>query len=121
MNEKVIRVISVACHEVNRAWCLAHGDKSQPHWEDLDGETRASAHSGVRGAIQGNTPEQSHTSWLEFKGARGWKYGPGKSPDDKLHPCMVPYEELSDDQKMKDHLFISTVRQMGMALNVIDE
>jgi hypothetical protein len=34
----------------------------------------------VIGAINGNTPEQSHESWLKFKEADGWAYGPAGMP-----------------------------------------
>ena len=34
MQELNIEKIAKACHEVNRAYCLALGDTSQPAWED---------------------------------------------------------------------------------------
>lgn len=40
----------------------------------------------------------------------GWRYGEVKSADKKEHPCLIPYESLSEDQKTKDKLFISVVR-----------
>jgi hypothetical protein len=105
-----------AAHEANRAYCIALGDCSQPHWEDAPTWQRASAINGVRGAISGNTPEQSHNSWLEEKRLGGWAFGPVKDPSKKEHPCMVPYEKLPMSQRMKDHIFLSVVRSVAAAL-----
>ena len=120
INENHLKLISIACHEVNRAWCVAHNDLSQPPYEELDDEAKASSLAGVRGVLEDdNTPEQSHQSWLAFKRAHGWTYGPVKDPERKLHPCMVAYDDLPHQQKYKDHLFVNTVRQMALGLQLL--
>ena len=113
----VVEACARAAHEVNRAYCLALGDTSQPSWEDAPDWQKSSARNGVKGALAGNTPEQSHESWLAEKAATGWKYGPVKDPERKEHPCFVPYDQLPVAQQGKDHLFTSTVREMAKALN----
>jgi hypothetical protein len=98
-------------HEVNRLYCALLGDMSQPAWEDAPEWQQYSAIMGVKN-IEANPemkPEDSHVSWLEQKVADGWKYGPVKDPDLKEHPCMVPYADLPEAQKAKDHLFIAAV------------
>lgn len=105
-----------AAHEANRAYCIAIGDNSQSQWDHAPQWQRDSAINGVAGVLSGNTPEQSHISWLKEKEANGWKYGPIKDADKKEHPCFVSYDELPDDQKQKDHLFVSVVRAMNLAL-----
>lgn len=104
-----------AAHEANRAWCLAHGDTSQPSWDDAPEWQRSSALKGVAGALAGNTPEQSHAGWLAEKVATGWKFGPVKNPEAREHPCMVPYLMLPPEQRVKDSIFIGTVRAMAEA------
>ena len=116
-NENVIEACARAAHEVNRAYCFALGDDSQPAWEAAPEWQKSSARNGVAGALAGNTPEQSHESWLAEKKATGWKYGPVKDPEKKEHPCFVPYAELPAAQQKKDHLFTSTVREMAAALS----
>ena len=113
-----IEFCAAAAHEMNRLFCQAHGDFSQPHWEDAPAWQRESAIKGVKGALEGNTPEQSHESWLEEKKATGWKYGPVKDPEKKEHPCYVPYAELPPEQQYKDTLFLTTVRSMAKALKL---
>ena len=119
MDQKiVIEAFARAAHEVNRAYCIALGDASQPPWEDAPEWQKTSALKGVEGAIAGNTPEQSHRGWLTEKEATGWKYGPVKDPEKKEHPCFVPYAELPPEQQKKDRLFISTVRCVAAALGM---
>lgn len=106
-----------AAHEANRAYCIALGDTSQVAWDDAMEWQRQSAINGVIGVIEhGNTPEQSHESWLREKEEAGWRYGPVKDPDQKTHPCFVPYSDLPDWQKCKDDIFVAVVRAMSTAL-----
>lgn len=112
----LIEACARAAHEVNRAYCLALGDTSQMAWDEAPEWQRSSVLNGVRGALNGNTPEQSHEGWLSEKRASGWTYGPTKDPAAKTHPCMVPYGDLTREQQMKDHLFLATVLAMAEAL-----
>lgn len=99
-------------HEANRAYCLAHGDSSQPPWEQAPEWQRESARYGVRGILSGSirTPSDSHASWLAHKIAEGWIYGPEKNIEKKTHPCLVPYERLPVVHRMKDVLFFDVVQ-----------
>lgn len=107
-----------AAHEANRAYCLAIGDTSQMEWERAPEWQRASAIAGVNGVLAGNGPEQSHESWLADKRAAGWKFGKVKDPDKREHPCFVPYADLPEEQKRKDHVFVAVVRAMADALGL---
>lgn len=112
----VIIACARAAHEANRAYCETFGDHSQPSWEDAPEWQRLSAMNGVAGVLAGNTPEQSHHSWMKEKIDTGWTYGATKDPEKKTHPCMVPYEDLPPQQQKKDKLFITVVRAMAEAL-----
>ncbi len=117
LSDNVIEACARAAHEVNRAYCLALGDTSQPAWEAAPEWQRSSAVNGVSGVLnEGNGPEQSHESWLAEKRAAGWKFGPVKDPEKKEHPCFVPYAELPASQRKKDDLFVSTVYAVAEAL-----
>ena len=39
----------------------------------------------------------------------GWVYGDEKNADKKEHPCMVLYNDLPEEQRMKDKLFKAVV------------
>lgn len=116
MTETKIEACARAAHEANRAYCIAIGDTSQPSWEDAPEWQKSSARNGVKGALAGAAPEQSHESWLAEKTATGWRYGPVKNPETKEHPCFVPYAELPEAQRAKDAIFTTVVRVVGNAL-----
>ena len=105
-------MIARIAHEVNRAYCAFLGDDSQPAWEDAPDWQRNSAMNGVRfnRTDPNSGPEQSHANWYAEKEADGWVYGPVKDPEAKQHPCMVPYDQLPEEQRLKDHLFQAVVK-----------
>lgn len=118
MEAHVLEACARAAHEANRAYCIVTGDTSQYAWESAPDWQKTSAAVGVRGVLlNGNTPEQSHESWLAEKRTAGWKYGPVKNPDTKEHPCFVPYKELPPQQKAKDAIFVATVRAVAGAMH----
>lgn len=106
--------IARVCHEVNRAYCQALGDNSQPTWEDAPLWQRDSALLGVNLHTEnpGATPAASHESWLKQKAAEGWKYGMVKNHDTKEHPCFTPFDRLPREQQAKDYIFRGVVHAM---------
>ena len=110
MTSLQIDTIARACHEANRAWCLAHGDTSQLPYDEAEEWQRESARSGVAIAAGGATPEEQHEAWARDKRASGWVYGDVKDSAAKTHPCLVPYGDLSSEQRCKDAIYIAVVR-----------
>jgi hypothetical protein len=105
-----IELLAQAAHDVNAAYCHALGDTSQVPWTSAPDWQKESAIKGVEGALNGNTPEQSHASWMAEKVATGWTYGEVKDAEKKTHPCMVPYDKLPPDQRAKDAIFVAVVQ-----------
>lgn len=99
-------------HEVNRAYCVALGDSSLLPWDMAPHWQRESAMNGVRHILANpnSTPEQSHENWLREKILTGWVYGEVKDPEEMTHPCMVPYDQLPLEQRVKDFIFGAAVR-----------
>lgn len=106
--------IARVAHEVNRAYCQALGDNSQPAWEQAPDWQRSSAINGATYHINfpDAGPDASHNQWFAEKVANGWKYGLVKDPEKKEHPCMVPFAELPTEQKAKDFLFRAVVHAL---------
>lgn len=109
-----IDLIAQVCHEANRAYCLSIGDDSQPVWEEAPDWQKKSAKEGVKYHLNNpnSQPEDSHNSWLEAKQKDGWKYGEEKDPENKLHPCIMPFNKLPIEQQRKDEIFVGIVRAM---------
>jgi len=43
--------------------------------------------------------ENVHDVWAVGRFKNGWKYGERRDDIRKLHPCLVPYNELSEEEK----------------------
>lgn len=43
-----------------------------------------------------------HEVWAETRISQGWTYGEQRDDKMKKHPCLVPYEELSEEEKTYD-------------------
>ncbi len=110
-----------AAHEANRSWCLAHGDTSQPAWDDAPDWQQSSARNGVLGVANGNGPRESHECWLKEKADTGWTYGAVKDPEAKTHPCFVPYDDLPPAQHAKDGIFVTVVTAILTAFAKLGE
>lgn len=114
MEPEQITVIARVCHEANKGFCAANGDHSQKSWEDAEQWQRESAIKGVLFAqSRTNGPDEQHNSWMKEKIDAGWVYGEVKDSEKKTHPCIVPYDQLPDFQKKKDHLFIAIVKALS--------
>ena len=113
MSYPIAEVARIA-HEINRAYCEAIGDESQKPWNTAPDWQKDSAMNGVRFLVKNpdSTPEDSHNSWLDAKKADGWEWGPMKDEELKRHPCLVNYEDLPQEQKVKDFLFSAVVLSM---------
>ena len=43
-----------------------------------------------------------HEVWSKTRIIQGWKYGKKRNDELKTHPCLVPYEELPEEEKEYD-------------------
>lgn len=43
-----------------------------------------------------------HEVWSETRIQQGWTFGEQRNDELKTHPCLVPYEELSEEEKEYD-------------------
>lgn len=44
----------------------------------------------------------THEVWAQQRLEDGWGYGAERDDENKRHPCLIPYEELSETEKAYD-------------------
>lgn len=66
---------------------VGYGDKVIPKFEDVEMEQLA---------------KMEHDRWMAQKISQGYQRGDIKDEEAKTHPCLVPYEELPENEKDKD-------------------
>jgi hypothetical protein len=110
--ERALEHIARMAHDANRAYCATIGDHSQPIWDHAPPWEQESARAGVRALIADPSldSEQLHERWMVDKVNDGWTVGPAKDAILKTHPCLVPYDVLPYEQRIKDVLFGTIVR-----------
>ncbi|MDR1527713.1 MAG: hypothetical protein LBS46_08630 [Dysgonamonadaceae bacterium] len=55
--------------------------------------------------------KNTHKVWAQQRLAEGWKYGTKRNDEQKEHPCLVPYEDLPENEKQYDrNTALETVR-----------
>lgn len=67
-----------------------------PLQEEMD---RASV---LMGDIVETIAELNHDVWSAKRIAEGWRYGPKRDDDSKLHPCLMAYVHLPEIEKAYD-------------------
>lgn len=60
-----------------------------------------------------NLARNTHEVWAAQRLRDGWQFGHERNDEKKLHPCLIPYEELSEEEKEYDR---NTSRQALMAI-----
>ncbi len=104
--------IAKTCHEVHRTYCKSIGHETQPCWEETSQEHKNVVVNSVEKIISSDikVSEESHKNYVIEKMKQGWVYGETYSIENKTNPRIVPYEDLSTEQRTKEELFFTTVK-----------
>lgn len=46
--------------------------------------------------------QNEHDRWMRFHCLHNWRYASQRNDFRRMHPCILPYEQLSDEEKAKD-------------------
>lgn len=53
-------------------------------------------------ALSEQLARNTHEVWAAGRLKDGWQYGSVRDDEKKLHPCLIPYDELSETEKDYD-------------------
>jgi hypothetical protein len=45
---------------------------------------------------------EEHKRWVEERVKKGWVYGRVRNDQERIHDCIVSYEDLAEEQREKD-------------------
>ena len=110
--EIVVEQAARTAHSVNKAYCATLGDLSHLPYDMTPENIKASARNGVEAIIDRKifTPEDAWKNWRQFKIDDGWVHGAVKDLEAKTHPNIVStYDELPEQEQIKDSLFFAVV------------
>lgn len=110
VNQDKIEQLAKLCSAFNHSFEMI--DKV---WEYLQPFQQVSSFKSVSFRLQNPTaPEyEQHKSWMQEKLATGWTLGPVRSNELKTHPNLVPYSELTEQQRAKDKVFKAICSSSG--------
>ncbi len=115
-----IEEIAKYAHTVNMAFSSLSdcSVNDQTPWSELPEETRAAKKADVLELIRNPLhiqhgaagQESSHEAWCRGLESEGWTYAAGpKNVGKKTHPCLVPYSQLREADRVKDSIYTSTI------------
>ena len=79
----------------------------KPYPADISGEKLPDE----LGCLVEQMAKNVHEVWAETRIKHGWKYGICRDDVFKTHPCLVPYEELPEEEKEYDrNTAVSTLK-----------
>jgi hypothetical protein len=83
-------------------------------------DTRQVGLSAEIDALVERLAENAHDIWAAQRMADGWTWGPKRDDALKHHPCLVPYADLPDSEKVYDRRMaietLKTIISLGYSI-----
>ena len=67
-------------------------------------------------ALTEKIAENVHENWSAGRIAEGWTYGPVRDDKEKTTPCLIPYDELPENEKDFDRITAMQTLKLIVAL-----
>lgn len=117
--EQLVEMCAELAHEANRIYSFSLGDTSLAPWNAAPEILKQSVRQGVRNILDGKIagPQQSHEAWVAYKTEEGWSLGPEKNIENKTHPLLLPWAELTRVHRVKDEIFFTLVTEFSYRLH----
>ena len=72
-------------------------------------------------ALTEQLAQHIHDLWAAERIAQGWNYGERRDDERRLHPCLVPYDELPESEKTFDRATaigtLRAIKALGYTVN----
>lgn len=116
---KHLEAIARVVHEAVRAWARSAGDASIKAWNQAPRWQREATLEAIVYRIDnpGAPASEQHDQWASQKRADGWQYGETKDAVRKIHPLLIPYEELPEFERRKDALVGAVIDSLTRPLD----
>ena len=96
-----LHAIELGCPIIPKIWEERRGDFKEEFVQMID--------DLCTGKRKPKDFAKEHDTWAKRYLDNGWKYGKVYDPDNKVHPDLVPYNELDPKEKVKDEVFLRLV------------
>lgn len=108
----MIEQIAKTAHSVHLAYCKTKGLKTQKKWSEVDIKHKEVVYNSVKNILTGviNSVQESHNNFIALKFSQGWFYGEKYSIEKKTNPRLVPFKELTEEDRIKETLFFECVK-----------
>ncbi len=70
-------------------------------------------------ALTEQLAENTHEVWAVTRIKQGWTFGPVRDDANKKHPCLVPYSELPESEKVYDRSTAMETLKAVLALGYV--
>jgi hypothetical protein len=99
-------------HALRREVARIFGDGTvPPDWDEAPGWMHAESARSARKLLEnpGMMAEEEHDRWMRQKLAEDppWRYGPVRDDEAKIHPSLLPFDQLPPGERLKDLLRVS--------------
>ena len=67
-------------------------------------------------ALVESLAQNAHDVWAQQRISDGWKLGAQRDDNAKTHPCLIPYADLPESEKVYDRVMVEQVIRAALAL-----
>ena len=90
------------CHEAHLALRIGlNSSADDMHFDALPQERKDVVINEVRMFREGKSLVAVHAAWVHWMLHQGWELGPVRDREKKIHPNLVPYEDLPVEEQAK--------------------
>ena len=107
MRKVTVPELAEALHTVTRLLGRTDGQTIST-WAELGNEDRLRSAMAINAIMRDSTrtAEELHNLWLQIKVSMGWKYGPVYNLGKLEHPCIISFDRLPTEEKLKDEIWL---------------